>query len=103
MLLGSRLSGRMSSTLGMAFLLVGSAIAVSRAGAPSPAPRSDEAATAKDVDILNEERNLRAIRAERLNREVLRTIETVRKQFTEAPDAALSELKRALAAVVASH
>ena len=57
----------------------------------------------KHVDILNEERNLRAIRAERLNREILRTIETARKQFAEAPDAALGELKRALGAVVASH
>jgi hypothetical protein len=102
MLLRNRLTPRIGLAHGLALLLVGSAIAVSRAGAPTPAPL-DEAATAKDVDILNEERTLRTIRAERLNREILRTIETARKQFAEAPDAALSELKRALAAVVSSH
>jgi uncharacterized membrane protein YgcG len=88
----------------MAILLFGGVAALSRAGAPSPAPRPDGGeATAKDVDILNEERARRAIRAERLNREILRTIEVARREFADSPDAALSELKRALAAVISSH
>ena len=103
MVLRNRFVGSSGLARALALLLLLSAIAVSRAGAPSPAPRSDEAATAKDVDILNEERNLRSIRAERLNHEILRTIESTRRELAQAPEAALSELKRALAAVVSSH
>jgi len=63
----------------------------------------DEApATAKDVDLLEDERNLRAVRAERLAKEVSRTIDVTNKSGSADPDSALGTLKRALTAVTSS-
>ncbi|MGE5192841.1 MAG: hypothetical protein ACM3U2_10085 [Deltaproteobacteria bacterium] len=67
------------------------------AGATTPEP-----ATVKGTDLLDEERALRTIRAERLNREVLRTIEAARKEGRSDPGSALATLKRTLTAVISS-
>jgi hypothetical protein len=70
-----------------------------RAAALKPVVRIS---TFNDADLLEGERARRTIRAERLNREVLRTMEAVRKQSSSDPDSALGELKRALTTVIAS-
>ncbi len=59
-------------------------------------------ATVKGTDLLAEERALRAIRAERLNKEVLRTIEGARKEGKTDPGSALAILKGTLTAVISS-
>ncbi len=71
--------------------------------APVPAPpRADdaEAATAQDRDALVAEQELRAIRAERTKKEVLQTLEATRRVAAQDPDAALTQLKRTLTAVI---
>src|SRR5437899_1614440 len=64
-------------------------------------PATDQP-TARDTNLLEEERARRLVRAERLNRDVLRTIEASRKQGMQDPGAALAELKRALTTVISS-
>src|SRR5262245_6267555 len=58
--------------------------------------------TARQTDLLKQERELRTVRAELLTKQVLRTIEGVRRQSSQDPDSALGELKRTLASVVSS-
>ncbi|HEV3338902.1 MAG TPA: vWA domain-containing protein, partial [Pirellulales bacterium] len=73
-------------------------------GPPAPGIAGDEApATAKDTNLLDDERALRAIRAERLAKEVSRTIDVANKSGTRDPGSALGELKRALTAVISSN
>jgi hypothetical protein len=64
-------------------------------------PATDQP-TARDINLLEEERARRVVRAERLNRDVLRTIEASRKLGMQDPGAALGELKRALTTVISS-
>src|SRR6266446_6245701 len=63
---------------------------------------SDEPATARQTDLLEEERSRRTVRAELLTKQVLRTIEAVRKESSRDPDSGLAELKRTLTSVVSS-
>ncbi|HLJ12611.1 MAG TPA: hypothetical protein VKU82_15560, partial [Planctomycetaceae bacterium] len=63
---------------------------------------SEASATAKNADLIDEERSLRAVRAEKLDREVRRNLEQVQKHAGENPDAAIAELKRTLTAVASS-
>src|SRR5262249_262369 len=63
---------------------------------------SEEAASGRQPDLLKHEQELRAIRAEKLTKEVLRTIEAVRRQSSSDPDSALAGLKRTLTAVISS-
>jgi hypothetical protein len=60
------------------------------------------AATARTEDPLEYEQYLRAVRAERLERDVLRTIEAANRESSRDPDAALTELKRMLTTVIAA-
>jgi len=50
--------------------------------------------------LLEQEQLVRAVRAERLEREVLRTIEAANRESSRDPDAALTELKRTLTAIM---
>jgi hypothetical protein len=59
-------------------------------------------ATVRGENLLKQEQELRTIRAERLTKEVLRTIEAVQKGSSRDPDSALGELKRALTTVISS-
>jgi hypothetical protein len=79
----------------------GAVRAVNTAAAAAVTPAA-EAGSVKATDLLSEERALRAIRAERLNKEVLRTIEAARKEGRADPGAALTVLKRTLTAVTSS-
>ncbi|HEY2249826.1 MAG TPA: hypothetical protein VGH74_02155, partial [Planctomycetaceae bacterium] len=65
--------------------------------------QNDAPASAKDADLLDEERAVRAIRAERLSKEVSRTIDVANKSGSVDPDAALGELKRTLTTVISSN
>ncbi|HEY2251328.1 MAG TPA: VWA domain-containing protein, partial [Planctomycetaceae bacterium] len=65
--------------------------------------QDEEPATAHDADLLEEERAVRAIRAERLSKEVSRTIDVANKSGSVDPDAALGELKRTLTTVISSN
>jgi hypothetical protein len=60
------------------------------------------APTARDDDLLELERVRRTVLAERLEREVRRTIDAARHESAGDPDAALTELKRTLTAVVSA-
>ncbi len=65
-------------------------------------PEAEASPTARDADLLASERNLRLIRAERLSKEINATIELVRKQFAQDPEASLGTIKRALTTVLGS-
>src|SRR5262245_60334119 len=70
---------------------------------PAPGIVGPKAASSVRTDnLLKQEQELRAIRAEKLTKEVLRTMEAVRKESSRDPESALGELKRALTAVVSS-
>ena len=74
------------------------------ANPPAAGIAGDEApSTARDGDLLNDERGLRAIRAERLGKEVSRTMDAANKSGSTDPDAALGALKRALTATISSN
>ncbi len=70
--------------------------AVARRAKPEPA-------TTADVDFLEAEQNLRSIRAQKLAKEVARTVDAAQKTADTDPDAALGELKRTLTAVISSN
>jgi len=72
-------------------------------GAPDAGPNAISPGTAKDADLLEEERGVRAIRSERLSKEVSRTIDAANKSGTTDPDAALGALKRTLTTVIGSN
>jgi len=72
--------------------------AVSRSRTPNEAP-----ATTRDVDFLGIEQNLRTIRAQKLSKEVARTIDAAQKTARLDADAAVGELKRTLTTVVSSN
>ncbi len=65
--------------------------------------RDVAAATARTEDPLEYEQYLRSVRAEKLEREVLRTIEAANRESSHDPDAALTELKRMLTTVIAAN
>src|SRR5262245_62445209 len=70
---------------------------------PAPGIVGPKAASSvRTDDLLKQEQELRAIRAEKLTKEVLRTMEAVRRESSRDPDSALGELKRTLTAVVSS-
>src|SRR5262245_11508322 len=69
--------------------------ALVKSTAPNPA-------TVKDVDLLEQERLLREVRAERLTREVSQTLDAARREGQRDPDAALGALKRILVTVLSS-
>src|SRR5262245_4323748 len=72
-------------------------------GPPAPGIVGAKAASGvRTDDLLKQEQELRAIRAEKLTKEVLRTMEAVRRESSRDPDSALGELKRTLTAVVSS-
>jgi len=71
---------------------------------PAVSRRSkNDPATAADVDFLEVEQNLRSIRAQKLGKEVARTIDAAQKSARQDPDAALGELKRTLTVVISSN
>jgi len=69
---------------------------------PAPGIGPKAASSARTEDLLKQEQELRTVRAELLTKQVLRTIEGVRRQSSQDPDSALAELKRTLASVVSS-
>src|SRR5260370_649315 len=70
---------------------------------PAPAAVGPKAASSvRSDELLKQEQELRAIRAEKLSKDVLRTIEAVRKESSRDPDSGLAELKRTLTSVVSS-
>src|SRR5262245_1093899 len=70
---------------------------------PAPGIVGPKAASSvRTDDLLKQEQELRAIRAEKLTKEVLRMIEAVRKESSRDPDSALAALKRTLTSVVSS-
>src|SRR5262245_10459897 len=89
---------------GVLLSLVAAALGENRqAGRSRPVAVTPAAvSTVKEVELLDVEVARRRIRAEKLNREILRTIEIARKESTRDPDASLGALKRALTAVIAS-
>jgi len=64
-------------------------------------PSADQP-TVNDTDVLDAERARRSVRAERLTREVLQTIEAARKNGTQDAGSALGLLKRSLTTVISS-
>ena len=72
--------------------------------APAAGIAGDEApATAKNAALLDDERDIRAIRAQRLAKEIARTIDATNKSGSSDPESALGALKRALTTVIASN
>jgi hypothetical protein len=79
------------------------ALAAYQTEEPPPAdPDLQAGSSVRSADLLKHEQELRAIRAEKLTKEVLRTIEAVRKESARDPDSSLAELKRTLMSVVSS-
>jgi hypothetical protein len=62
----------------------------------------DEPATAKSTNLLDDERELMQLRAEKLAKEVARTIDLVNRVGSSDPEASLGTLKRTLTSVVSS-
>ncbi len=60
-------------------------------------------ATVLDVDLLESERSHQAIRAQRLTKEVARTVDVTNKTGSADPDSALGALKRALTTVISAN
>ena len=91
-------------------------VALAKFAAEEPAPAAEEPApavepesggepapaTVRSQDLLEQEQGLRAIRAERLRKEVFATIEAANRNASQDIDASLSELKRTLTAVISS-
>src|SRR5262249_4523281 len=94
-----------------------------QAGAPKPPPEAEEPApavdaessdetppeapavgrapaTVRDQGLLDYERDLMVIRAQRLKKQVLNTIQVARRNASRDVEASLGELKRALTAVI---
>ena len=69
---------------------------------PEAADDLPAAATVRNKDLLERERDLRKIRGDSLRKEVARTIELSRREGLRDPDAAIGGLKRTLAAVTSS-
>src|SRR5262249_18001522 len=78
---------------------VGSMCAWGVAGELPPPP---DPGTAADTDFRRVEQELRIIRAQKLTKEVMRTIDAALKTVRVDADAAYGELKRALTTVLAS-
>ncbi len=62
----------------------------------------EEPATAKSTNLLDDERELMKLRAEKLAKEVARTIDLVNKVGSSDPEASMATLKRTLTSVVSS-
>ena len=71
---------------------------------PTPGIDAEDAqpATAKGTNLLDDERILRKLRAEKLSKEVSRTIDVVNKTGSSDPEASLATLKRTLTSVISS-